>query len=296
MLPRSGKRIQTLFTQFRFIRATPATMTKAPTVTQALPPMDPNISLSFTQPPLPAWKMGDGVANKAWAQGGGHDRKTWDMATTSPKDTYQLLTSAIVPRPIAFVSSLSTDGVPNLAPFSYFSMVSHHPPLISVSFRLSPARPKDTRENVLATKQFTVNIISENFVEAANAASTEAPADVNEWIVSGLTMAPSTDVKPAYVEESAASFECELYSYQDITPLNSTNVTTTMILGLIKRVHIRKSVLREDGNQIDPAKLRPIARLGSTTYSRLLNAFDLPRLPWNATTQDEYSVLQEKAK
>lgn len=72
--------------------------------------------------------------------------------------------------------------------------VSHHPPLVSISFRLSPARPKDTRENILATKEFTVNIISEHFVEAANSASTEAPADVNEWVVSGLTMSPSVSI------------------------------------------------------------------------------------------------------
>lgn len=77
--------------------------------------------------------------------------------------------------------------------------VSHNPPLVSVSFRLSPDRPKDTRENILATKQFTVNIISEDFVEAANAASSEAPADVDEWILSGLTMSPSVSTVPKYI-------------------------------------------------------------------------------------------------
>lgn len=89
----------------------------------------------------------------------------------------------------------------------------------------------------------------------------------------------------------------QLYSYQDITPPDSTKVTTTIALGLIKRIHIRKSVLREDGGEIDATKLRPVARLGSSTYSRLLNAFDLPRLAWNSATQDEYNALQrEKTK
>jgi flavin reductase (DIM6/NTAB) family NADH-FMN oxidoreductase RutF len=95
-----------------------------------------------------------------------------------------------------------------LTTFQY--KVSHNPPLLSVSFSLSPRRPKDTRENILATKEFTVSIISEPFVEAANATSIEAPSDVDEWLVSGLTMEKSVGVKPAYVKESAVSMECEV--------------------------------------------------------------------------------------
>ncbi|KAJ8696771.1 hypothetical protein PTI98_006612 [Pleurotus ostreatus] len=116
--------------------------------------------------------------------------KSWDFAAdVPPKNGYKVLTSAIIPRPIAFVSSVSAEGAPNLAPFSYFSMVSHNPPLLSISFSLSPRRPKDTRENILSTKKFTVNIISDDFIEAANSTSVEAPADVDEWLISGLTMA-----------------------------------------------------------------------------------------------------------
>lgn len=210
-------------------------------------------------------------------------RKVWDLEGTSSKETYQLLTSAIVPRPIAFVSTLSDDGTPNLAPFSYFSMISHNPPLLSVSFALSQRRPKDSRENILQTKEFTVNIISEPFIEAANSTSVESPAGMNEWLLSGLTPAKSVLVKPPIVEESAVSMECELYSYQNIPNSPSVPPTTTLVLGLIKRVHVREACLREDGLTLDPARLRPVARLGSVSYARTVEGFDLPRVSWKAT-------------
>ncbi|KAG5648512.1 hypothetical protein DXG03_003123 [Asterophora parasitica] len=140
-----------------------------------------------------------------------------------------------------------------------------------VSFRLSPARPKDSRENILANKEFTVNIISEALVEAANASSVEAPADVDEWILSGLTMVSS-----------------------DISPPDSTEITTTLVLGLVKKIHIRRSVLDESGSSVDPSKLRPVARLGNRSYSRLLDVFDLPRIPWE-TAVDGYRELKTKA-
>ncbi|KIP08478.1 hypothetical protein PHLGIDRAFT_69237, partial [Phlebiopsis gigantea 11061_1 CR5-6] len=104
---------------------------------------------------------------------------------------YKILTSTVIPRPIAFVSTISSDGIPNLAPMSYFSLVAHNPPLLSVSFSLSKGKPKDSRENILATKEFTVSIISEPFVEAANATSVDAPPEVDEWLLAGLTPEPS---------------------------------------------------------------------------------------------------------
>ncbi|KAK1232337.1 hypothetical protein PQX77_004542 [Marasmius sp. AFHP31] len=173
-------------------------------------------------------------------------------------------------------------------------MVSHNPPLVSVSFLLSTKRPKDTRENILSTGEFTVNIISENFVEAANSCSVEAPASVDEWIVSGLTMEPSREVKPPCVKESAVSIECKLHFHHDITALDSQQITNTLVLGLIKQVHVRESVLSPDGLQIDPALLRPVARLGGTAYSRLTDGFELPRVSWKAS-RDEISRLSEQA-
>ncbi|KAK7053350.1 hypothetical protein VNI00_003976 [Paramarasmius palmivorus] len=264
------------------------------------PKFDPEKSFGFTQSPDSTWKLGAGAS---WnSEHEEKPRKTWVMKDTSSRDTYRLLTSVIIPRPIAFVSTLAADGTPNLAPFSsnngtldsYFSMVSHTPPLLSVSFQLPKNRPKDTRENILSTKEFTVNIISEHFVQAANACSVEAPASVDEWIVSGLTMEPSRAVKPPCVKESLVSMECELHFHHDIATLDTQELTHTLVLGLIKQVHVRESVLSEDGLQADPAQLRPIARMGGLSYSRLTEGFDIPRVSWKASQEEIHKLSKEK--
>ncbi|KAJ7597594.1 hypothetical protein C8J56DRAFT_323684 [Mycena floridula] len=235
-----------------------------------------------------SWKLGDGQRGPQLDDA----RQSWNMRDLPSRDAYKLLTSCIVPRPIALVST-ERAGIYNLAPFSYFSMVSHNPPLISISCNLPRKRPKDTRENILETKEFTVSIISEHFAEAANATSVEAPADVDEYILSGLQMEPSASVKPPYVKESSISFECELHSSQDLRPIDSDEVSTTLILGLIKRVHVRKSVLSDDGIQVDAAKLKPIARMGSTIYASISTFADLPRVSWK-TAEKEYNSLKKR--
>ncbi|KAJ6593979.1 hypothetical protein B0H19DRAFT_1093131 [Mycena capillaripes] len=246
----------------------------APVFARARSRFHPESTFQFTEPPNPSWKLGDGASATQWLDPN-IPRKSFDFTRLSSRDTYTILTSAIVPRPIALVSTLSQDLVPNLAPFSYFSMVGHIPPLVSVSFSLSQKRSKHTRENISATKEFTVNIISESFAEAANSTAVEAAVD--EWVLSGLTMTPSTLVKPACVMESAVSLECELYFLKDLSPPDSELITTTLVLGLIKQAHIHESVLNKDGSAVDPQKLRPISRLGGTTYARLMEGFDLER-------------------
>ncbi|KAI0315139.1 hypothetical protein OF83DRAFT_1133414 [Amylostereum chailletii] len=208
------------------------------------------------------------------------------MRRNKYRDMYKMLSSAITPRPIAFVSTVASDGVRNLAPFSFFNMVAFLPPLVSISMTLSPQRPKDTRENILATKEFVLNLISEPFAEAANATSVEAPAEVDEWIVSGLTEEPSTTVKPGRVRESAVSLECELYSYQDIYPDGADVPSTTIILGKVKVAHVRNAVLQADGLQLDPAKLRVISRLGGSTYARVGEGFDIARPSWKEVKKE----------
>ncbi|KAJ3476045.1 hypothetical protein NLI96_g11432 [Meripilus lineatus] len=256
----------------------------------SLPPFSPPTGFRLTQPPNPEWDLGQGLKpgsplNDSWAEGMKQGWKTWSTENTPGRDTYKLLTSAVIPRPIAFVSTISEDGVPNLAPMSYFSVLSHDPPLLSVSLLLSPRKPKDTRENIKSTKEFTVNIISEPFVEAANACSVEAPARIDEWLVSGLTPEASTHVKPPRVKESAVGLECELYDFKDVAPPGAEKPTTTIVLGLIKYIHIHKAVLAEDGNTVDPSKLRPVARLGGATFARLGEGFDLSRLTWKSSKE-----------
>jgi len=258
--------------------------------TGALLPFDPPRPFKVTEHPNPGWKLRDGLSEtplaSKWKEDAEQGWKTWKMAEMSSRESYQLLTSAIIPRPIAFVSTLSASGVPNLAPFSYFSMVGHDPPMVSISLSLSPRRPKDTRENILATKEFVVNLISEPFVEAANSTSVEAPAEVDEWDVSGLTRAPSEHVKPPRVKESAVSLECELYFHHDICPDSSTVPSTTVVLGRVTHAHVRHAVLQSDGLQVDPAKFGVVSRLGGNLFARVGEAFDIKRPPWKEIEQE----------
>jgi flavin reductase (DIM6/NTAB) family NADH-FMN oxidoreductase RutF len=249
-------------------------------------PFNSAASFHVTDPPNPNWQLRQGLPDhvepgKSWRAEEEKGWKTWNLSDISPREVYPLLTSCIVPRPIALVSSTSSHGISNLAPFSYFSMVAHNPPLLSISFSHSPrtGKSKDTKENILATKQFTVSIMSEPFIEVANITSIDAPADVDEWDISGLTRSTSIDVRPPWVKESAIGFECELFYSYEICPPNSDEVTNTLVLGLIKRAHIRESVLTASGT-VDPAKLRAVSRLGGDMYAKIGEGFELSRPPW----------------
>ncbi|KAJ7249433.1 hypothetical protein C8J57DRAFT_1723994 [Mycena rebaudengoi] len=246
-----------------------------------LPPFDPTNS-KYTQPPNPSWTYGQAITatreGAEWAEQEKEGWKTIKASEEDPRRLYSLLTTAIVPRPVAFVSSISEDDTANLAPFSWFNQVSANPPVISISCTYTP-RQKDTAANIKATKGFTVNIISTPWIEQANFCAVDAPPGVSEWDLSGLTKEPSTLVKAPRVKESAFTLECELLQTVEIKKPDGT-MAATLILGAVKCIHVRKAVLNERG-VVDPAKFKPIGRMGGTTYVRLGDAFDLARGSWS---------------
>ncbi|KIN97831.1 hypothetical protein M404DRAFT_970202 [Pisolithus tinctorius Marx 270] len=186
--------------------------------------------------------------------------------------------SAIVPRPIAFVSSVSESRVENLVTFSWFNMVTHNPLLISFSCSNTP-HVKDTPTNVRNGLGFTINIISEPFVENTNATSIDAPPEFDEWTISGLTKVPSIHVKAPHVKESVFSMECEFFQAINVTHPVSGEITTTLILAHVKYIHVRKDILNECGI-VDITKYKPITHLGDISYTRIGDAFRLPRPVW----------------
>ncbi|CAL1704539.1 unnamed protein product [Somion occarium] len=205
-------------------------------------------TFQYTQPPNPSFKFGQKVdatpEGKAWADG---EKEGWKVIETDKEDPmklYPLMISAITPRPVAFVSTISDTGVENLGLMSWFNMVTAYPALISISVAIVNNKVKDTTRNILATKEFTVNIISVPWIDNANACSIDAPADVSEWALSGLTKAPSVHVKPPRVKESAFSMECELFQTIDITHPESGVKSTTLILGRVKYIHAWRYPLR----------------------------------------------------
>ncbi|KIO12012.1 hypothetical protein M404DRAFT_994072, partial [Pisolithus tinctorius Marx 270] len=247
----------------------------------SLPPFDHGAHTKYTEPPNVSWTLGQKVENtesgRKWLEG---EEQGWQIINTA-EDTpqlYPLMTSAIVPRPVAFVSSISEAGAENLAPFSYFNTVTRNPPIVSFSCRNAP-RVKDTATNAKNGLGFTVNIISEPFVENANVTAIDAPPDFDEWTISGLTKAPSIHVKAPRVKESAFSMECDLFQAIDIVHPVSGDITATLILAHVKYIHVRKDVLNERG-VVDITKYKPIARLGDISYGRVGDVFRLPRPVW----------------
>ncbi|KZT64891.1 hypothetical protein DAEQUDRAFT_677775 [Daedalea quercina L-15889] len=257
----------------------------AATQTNALTPYNHVAQPHFTLPPNPDWSFGQPIDatpdGKAWMEGLKEGWKVVDVAEEDPAVMYKLMISGVVPRPVAFVSSVSLDGVENLAPFSWFNMVTGNPPLVSIGVLHNPSTGglKDTAANILATKGFTVNLISEPFVHNANACSIDAPPDVSEWDLSGLTRAPSVHVAAPRVLESAFSLECTLFSSQDITNPATGTVTTTLLLGLVKTVHVRRDMLTSRG-LVDPERLRAVGKMGDITYARQGAMFRIPRPDW----------------
>jgi len=197
-----------------------------------------------------------------------------DPAHTSQKDVYKILTGSVIPRPIGWVSTISEDGVLNLAPFSFFNAVGEDPPHVMFSTVRSGNTNKDTLNNVLATKQFVVNMATEELVEAMNASSINLPPDGNEFEYAGLTPAPSELVKPPRIKESPISFECELVHHYSLE--GHKDGGATIMIGRIVMFHVDESVLLDD-YKINMETYRPVARLAGYNYSKLGEIFSIKR-------------------
>ena len=195
-------------------------------------------------------------------------------AEDSPANIYKLMIGVIVPRPIAFVSSLDEHGVRNLAPFSYFTGCSTNPPVVCFvsAVRSGPLPAKDTLRNVLATKEFVVNMVSEDFAEKMNLTSAEVAPDVDEFALSGLTPLPSELVSPPCVAESLVHMECRL---RQVLHISDKPGGGSLVLGDVLRFHIDGSII--DGHKVDPDKLNAIGRMAGPTYVRTHDRFDMVR-------------------
>ena len=189
-------------------------------------------------------------------------------------DIYKLMIGVIVPRPIAFVSTVDADGVRNLAPFSYFTACSSNPPVVCfcTSVRSAPSPYKDTLRNVEATGEFVVNIVSEEFAAQMNMCSADVPPQVDEFALSGLTPLKSDLVAPPRVAESKVQMECRL---RQIVRVSDQPGGGILVLGEVVRFHVLDELL--DGFRIDPDKLNAIGRMGGPTYTRTRDRFEMQR-------------------
>jgi flavin reductase (DIM6/NTAB) family NADH-FMN oxidoreductase RutF len=190
---------------------------------------------------------------------------------------YKILIGSVVPRPIGWISTVNASGQPNLAPFSFFNVVCSSPPtvLFCPLIRSTDGNAKDTLNNVKATGEFVVNIVSEELASSMVATSVEIAAEVNEFELAGLAIAPSVAVKPPRVADSLIHFECKV---SQIVEVGNQPGGGSVVLGEIVHLHVDERVLIGE-DKIDLAALKPIGRLAGSAYTRVTDLFEMVRPP-----------------
>lgn len=203
--------------------------------------------------------------------------KSIDPISLETKELHKILLSSIAPRPIAFASTIDSNGNVNLSPFSYFNVFSSNPPILifSPSRRVRDNTTKHTLENAMETKEVVINVVNFPIVEQMSKSSVEYEKGVNEFIETGLTQVKSLLVKPPRVLESPISFECKV---QDIISLGESGGAGQLIIAKVVQIHINKKFIDNKGD-IDSEKLDLVARMGGDWYTRTTkeSMFKIPK-------------------
>ena len=193
----------------------------------------------------------------------------FDFRSLSPRDCYKLLIGTVVPRPIAWVTTVDREGRVNAAPFSFFGVLSADPPLLAFGVENhADLTFKDTGHNIRATGEFTVNIVGADNLEAMNTTAVAFPRDVDELAAAGLTAIPGTHVRSPYIAEAPAAFECRRHVTLEV------GASREIVLGEVLALHIRSDIVNERLH-VDPKGLSALGRMGGQGYCRTDETFDL---------------------
>ena len=182
--------------------------------------------------------------------------------------------SCVVPRPIAWISTISPDGVHNLAPYSQFQNLTFDPPYVMFAAnQTTRGKRKDTVVNIEQTGEFVYNMATYDLREAVNRSAAEVSPEVDEFELAGVTKAPSVRVKPCRVAESPVQFECQYHQTLRL-PGNGPMGTVDVVIGRVVLVHIKDDAIGLDG-RLDVLRIRPLARLGYWDYTTVESAFEM---------------------
>jgi flavin reductase (DIM6/NTAB) family NADH-FMN oxidoreductase RutF len=197
-----------------------------------------------------------------------------DVEATNVVEVYRTLIDVVTPRPIAWVTSIDAQGVVNLAPFSFYNAFGGNPPVVvfSPTLRRDGTR-KDTLRNVEATGEFVLNAAVEDLADQVNLSSKDLPSGESEVELTGLTLRPSTQVRPPRVAESPVHMECRVLQ---IIPLGTGPIAGNLVIGEVLVIHIDDAMIDDQG-RVDPRRLKTIARLGGNHYCRSTDLFEMDR-------------------
>jgi flavin reductase (DIM6/NTAB) family NADH-FMN oxidoreductase RutF len=205
------------------------------------------------------------------------DVVTFDFEKLTARERYKLLIGAVVPRPIALVTTVSADGVANAAPFSFFNCLSADPAILALGVEYRPTGPqKDTGRNVRDTLCFTVNIVSDAILEAMNVCAVPFEPGVDELREAGLTARPGAKVASPWIAEAPAAFECRQHATLSIG--NSREI----ILGVVVFAHFQAGAVDPANLHVDPTAIDAVGRMGGQGYASTRDYFDLPTMSVDA--------------
>ncbi|MHC0039313.1 flavin reductase family protein [Pseudoneobacillus sp. C159] len=196
-----------------------------------------------------------------------------DPNNNSERENYKFLIGSIIPRPIAFVTSLSQDKVLNGAPFSYFNIVSSNPPMISLSIQRSGGRQKDTARNIIESKEFVVHIVDETNVEKVNQTAANLPPEQSEIELAKLTPINSIKISVPGVKEAKIRMECTLEHSLKLGGLDSPGCD--FIIGKVVQFHVDSNIY--ENGRIDPKSLAAVSRLAGHHYAKIGEIFEIER-------------------
>lgn len=191
----------------------------------------------------------------------------------SERDNYKFMIGSIIPRPIALITSVSADDVLNVAPFSYFNIVTSNPPIVSVSLQRKNGEMKDTARNILEKKEAVIHVVDTNNVKEANKTAANLPANESEFDQTNFTLIPSTTVDIPSLKETKIRFEVELYKH--VLLENEGIPSVDLMLLKIKQYHIDDELYHE--GRIDPVGLSAVSRLAGNDYADIGEIFTIKR-------------------
>lgn len=198
----------------------------------------------------------------------------FDFAQVDPGLGYKLLSSLVIPRPIAFISTQSRDGIVNAAPYSFFNLMGDDPPILIVSMEhRQDGSPKDSARNIDDTGEFVVNLVDEDLADRMHAASTAFPPEVSEPEVLGMALQASSLVRAPRLADAPVSIECTLYQRIAI------GATRTLFIGQIRWLHVREGILDPATLRVDLSRYFPIGRLFADRYCRTRDHFTVSTSP-----------------